>query len=798
MRELYMKSGQGFLLVFSITSLSSLTELHELRDQIVRIKDDPQVPLVIVGNKSDLDDERVVSKARAFAVSQSWGNVHYYETSARRRANVDEAFVDLCRQIIRKDAATSTIRDMERGSRKPLDLLCIALRYAIDTMKLCLRFNVSLFKVSYQPVSTSYIFRRSIATHTYAHHAKQLSILPTNVDTSSPTFRENVSNFGALMREMEDLHRKIEKGGTEKAREKHIAKGKMLVRDRITALIDPGTPFLELSALAGHEVYPGEDVPAGGIVTGVGTVMGVQCIIVGNDSTVKGGTYYPVTVKKHLRAQEIAHENRLPCIYLVDSGGANLPHQADVFPDRDHFGRIFYNQARMSADRIPQISVIMGPCTAGGAYVPAMSDESIIVENQGTIFLAGPPLVKAATGEVVSAEELGGGRMHSEVSGVTDYLAVDDTHALVLARRCVENLGMAVRDEGKRGMGRETGEVKAPLYDPEEMGGIVGTSLRQQIPAREIIARIVDGSEFSEFKKEYGQTLVTGTQATPSPHDAFYHAISLHPLLYPNKLGRNLMESTAHHRLPHHTGFARIHNHPIGILASNGILFSESSLKGAHFIQLCTQRGIPLLFLQNISGFMVGRAAESSGIAKNGAKLVTAVACAQVPKFTVIIGGSFGAGNYGMCGRAYGPRFLWTWPNARVGVMGSEQLGSVMEAVGKGVDEGLKERIERETRAVFGSARLWDDGVIPPSHTRDVLGQALRAAKVGVERETKFGVFRIPDMECLSIGLPVSDSSDMALARHLMVVTVRTFMASNATLADRLFEPQPLGKSALR
>ncbi|KAL8852680.1 MAG: hypothetical protein Q9221_002440 [Calogaya cf. arnoldii] len=659
MRELYMKSGQGFLLVFSITSLSSLNELHELRDQIVRIKDDPQVPLVIVGNKSDLDDERVVSRARAFAVSQSWGNVHYYETSARRRANVDEAF------------------------------------YAVHMMKSCLRISTTLPK-SLRPSLT---LRRSIATHTYSHHAKQLSILPTSVDTSSSTYRDNASNFNAIMSQMEDLHRKIEKGGTEKAREKHLAKGKILVRDRITALIDPGTPFLELSALAGHEVYPSEDVPAGGIVTGVGTVMGVQCMIVGNDSTVKGGTYYPITVKKHLRAQAIAEENRLPCIYLVDSGGANLPHQADVFPDRDHFGRIFYNQARMSAARIPQISVIMGPCTAGGAYVPAMSDESIIVENQGTIFLAGPPLVKAATGEIVTAEELGGGRMHSEVSGVTDYLAVDDAHALVLARRCVQNLGVGLRSEGVEGAGREKGEVKAPLYDAEELGGIVGTSLRQQIPAREIIARIVDGSEFSEFKKEYGETLVTG--------------------------------------------FARIHNHPIGIVANNGILFSTSALKGAHFIQLCTQRSIPLLFLQNISGFMVGREAENTGIAKNGAKLVTAVACASVPKFTVIVGGSFGAGNYGMCGRAYSPRFLWSWPNARVGVMGAEQLGSVMEAVGKGVDVALKERIERESRAVFGSARLWDDGVIPPSHTRDVLGQALRAAKVGVERETKFGVFRM-------------------------------------------------------
>ncbi|KAL8816251.1 MAG: hypothetical protein Q9223_004710 [Gallowayella weberi] len=551
-----------------------------------------------------------------------------------------------------------------------------------------------------RPSPTAYpLLRRSIATHTYSHHTKQLSILPTAVDTSSSTFRKNVSQFNGLMSQMQDLHRKIEKGGAEKARQKHIAKGKLLVRDRITALIDVGTPFLELSALAGQQMYSGEEVPAGGIVTGMGTVMGVQCMIVGNDSTVKGGTYYPITVKKHLRAQAIAQENRLPCIYLVDSGGANLPHQADVFPDRDHFGRIFYNQARMSADRIPQISVIMGPCTAGGAYVPAMSDESIIVENQGTIFLAGPPLVKAATGEIVSAEDLGGGRMHSEVSGVTDYLAVDDAHALVLARRCIGNLGVGLRSEGSERLGRDEGEAKEPLYDPEELGGIVGTTLRKQIPAKEIIARIVDGSEFSEFKKEYGETLVTG--------------------------------------------FARIHNHSIGILANNGILFSSSALKGAHFIQLCTQRRIPILFLQNISGFMVGREAENSGIAKNGAKLVTAVACADVPKFTVVVGGSFGAGNYGMCGRAYSPRFLFSWPNAKVGVMGSEQLSSVMEAVGKTVDPELKDRIEGESQVIFGSARLWDDGVIPPSHTRDVLGQCLKAAKVERESQTKFGVFRM-------------------------------------------------------
>ncbi|KAL8938275.1 MAG: hypothetical protein Q9211_003279 [Gyalolechia sp. 1 TL-2023] len=516
------------------------------------------------------------------------------------------------------------------------------------------------------PHRSLFILARSIATHTYSHHAKQLSILPTTVDTSSPTYKQNGAQYSELMAQLLKLHQKIERGGPEKAREKHVNRGKMLVRDRITALVDPGTPFLELSALAGHEVYPGEDVPAGGIVTGVGTVQGVQF---------------------------------LPCIYLVDSGGANLPHQADVFPDRDHFGRIFYNQARMSSLRIPQISLILGPCTAGGAYIPAMSDESIIVRNQGTIFLAGPPLVKAATGEVVSAEELGGGKVHSEVSGVVDYSAVDDAHAIALGRRCVGNLNYKFGGDGVEGGSEGGAEVKEPLYDAGELGGIVGANLRQQVEAREIIARIVDGSEFAEFKKEYGGTLVTG--------------------------------------------FARIHGYQVGIIANNGILFSSSALKGAHFIQLCTQRNVPLVFLQNISGFMVGAEAEHGGIAKNGAKLVTAVACAEVPKFTVVVGGSFGAGNYGMCGRAYSPRFLFSWPNARIGVMGSEQLSAVMETVGKTVDPELKARIERESQAVFASARLWDDGVIPPSHTRDVLGQALRAAKVGPEKETKFGVFRM-------------------------------------------------------
>ncbi|KAL3473931.1 carboxyl transferase [Aspergillus californicus] len=546
---------------------------------------------------------------------------------------------------------------------------------------------------------------RSIASYTHPHHASAISILPTAVDTSSPDFKENAQQMQVVLDRMNSLHSTIAQGGPQKARDKHIARGKMLPRDRVTALIDPGTSFLELSQLAGHGVY-GEDVPAGGIITGIGTVEGVTCMIVANDSTVKGGTYYPVTVKKHLRAQAIAQENKLPCIYLVDSGGANLPHQADVFPDKEHFGRIFFNQARMSSQGIPQISVVMGPCTAGGAYVPAMSDETIIVENQGTIFLAGPPLVKAATGEEVSAEDLGGGQLHSTISGVTDYLAVDDAHALVLARRSISNLNypttttannLSLTDANK------ATTIQEPLYDPAELNGIVGTNLRRQIPVHEVIARIVDGSEFAEFKRDYGTTLVTG--------------------------------------------FARIHGHQVGIVANNGILFSESSLKGAHFIELCAQRNIPLVFLQNISGFMVGADAEKGGIAKNGAKLVTAVACADVPKFTVVFGSSAGAGNYGMCGRAYSPRLLFMWPNAKIGVMGSEQLSSVMEAVGRTADPELKYRIDRESEATFSSARLWDDGIIPPAHTRRVLGLALAAACGGrvedVQSKTRFGVFRM-------------------------------------------------------
>ncbi|KAF4995705.1 hypothetical protein FGRMN_4951 [Fusarium graminum] len=542
--------------------------------------------------------------------------------------------------------------------------------------------------------------KRAVANLTPPHHANAISRIQTAVDPSSDEFKENEKQMGEVMSRMQELARKIQKGGSEKARQKHIARKKMLPRDRVTALIDPGTTFLELSPLAGHELYPEAEVPAGGIITGVGVVEGVTCIIVANDSTVKGGTYYPITVKKHLRAQAVARENKLPCIYLVDSGGANLPHQADVFPDQNHFGRIFYNQARMSSEGIPQIAVVMGPCTAGGAYVPAMSDESIIVQEQGHIFLAGPPLVKAATGEVVSHEDLGGGKMHSSVSGVTDYLAVDDAHAVVLARRCISNLNWPKKSPETQAPKPTFSE---PLHDPEELLGIATTNLRKPLPIREVIARVVDGSEFSEFKHDFGTTLVTG--------------------------------------------FAEIYGHKVGIVANDGILFASSAVKGAHFIELCSQRGIPLVFLQNISGFMVGSQSERDGIAKHGAKLVTAVACADVPKFTVVVGGSYGAGNYGMCGRAYSPRFLWMWPNAKVGVMGSEQLAAVMETVGKTVDAGLKERIEKESDATFSSARLWDDGIIPPQHTRRYLGLGLQAAMGGRNEvkagDTKFGVFRM-------------------------------------------------------
>ncbi|KAI1417375.1 carboxyl transferase [Hypoxylon sp. FL1857] len=548
-----------------------------------------------------------------------------------------------------------------------------------------------------RPPHTTRLPARAIASYTAPYQANAISVIQSNVDSTSDEFKENERLMGEAMARLEQLTRTAQQGGPAKAREKHIARKKMLPRDRVAALVDPGTTFMELSPLAGHELYPEADVPAGGIITGVGVVEGVTCVIVANDSTVKGGTYYPITVKKHLRAQAVAQENKLPCIYLVDSGGANLPHQSDVFPDREHFGRIFYNQARMSSQGIPQISVVMGLCTAGGAYVPAMSDENIIVEGQGHIFLAGPPLVKAATGEEVSAEELGGGAMHTSVSGVSDYLAVDDAHAIVLARRCISNLNWPHKASPP------STSYSEPLYPASELLGIASTNLRKPLPIHEVIARIVDGSHFAEFKRDFGPTLVTG--------------------------------------------FASIYGQRVGIVANNGILFGTSAQKGAHFIELCAQRGIPLVFLQNISGFMVGAQAERDGIAKHGAKLVTAVACADVPKFTVVVGGSYGAGNYGMCGRAYSPRFLWMWPNARIGVMGGEQLASVMETVGQKADPELRDRIERESDAVYSSARLWDDGVIPPQHTRRYLGLGLRAALSGRNDiqpgDTRFGVFRM-------------------------------------------------------
>src|SRR5579875_974048 len=510
---------------------------------------------------------------------------------------------------------------------------------------------------------------------------------------------------------VEDLREKVAAiriGGGEAARQRHLARGKLLPRDRVRALIDPVSPFLEIGQLAAHGMYGG-DIPSAGIIAGIGRVSGRECMIVANDATVKGGTYYPMTVKKHVRAQEIAAQNRLPCIYLVDSGGANLPNQDEVFSDRDHFGRIFYNQANLSAQGIPQIAVVMGSCTAGGAYVPAMSDESIIVRNQGTIFLAGPPLVKAATGEVVTAEELGGADVHSRVSGVTDHYAENDAHALGMARRTVANLNRPKQPHI---------EVRKPLpprCDPAELYGIVPADIRKPYDVREVIARIVDDSRLDEFKRLYGTTLVTG--------------------------------------------FAHIHGYPVGLVANNGILFSESAQKGTHFIELCAQRGIPLVFLQNITGFMVGRKYEAGGIAKDGAKMVTAVATAEVPKFTVIIGGSFGAGNYAMCGRAYSPRFLWMWPNARISVMGGEQAASVLAQVRRDNIEArgetwpaeqeeafkapIRAQYERQGHPYYASARLWDDGVIDPKETRRVLGLAISAALNAPIGATRFGVFRM-------------------------------------------------------
>ncbi len=526
-------------------------------------------------------------------------------------------------------------------------------------------------------------------------------ILRSDITPRSDGFAANAAAMHALVADLRAKVTEIEAGGGATARERHLARGKLLPRERVAGLIDPGSPFLELSQLAAYGMYGGE-VPSAGIVAGIGRVAGRECVIVANDATVKGGTYFPLTVKKHLRAQEIARANCLPCVYLVDSGGAFLPMQDEIFPDRDHFGRIFFNQANMSAAGIPQIAVVMGSCTAGGAYVPAMSDESVIVRKQGTIFLGGPPLVQAATGEVVSAEDLGGADVHARTSGVVDHYALNDRHALAIARRIVGGLNRTKRPEVAMQ------PPVPPKYDPAELHGVVPNDLRASYDVREVIARIVDGSEFDEFKRLYGTTLVCG--------------------------------------------FAHLYGIPVGIIANNGILFSESSLKGAHFIELCCQRGIPLIFLQNITGFMVGRKYESGGIAKDGAKLVTAVSTAAVPKLTLIIGGSYGAGNYGMCGRAYDPRFLFLWPNARISVMGGEQAAGVLATVRRGgasaqEDEAFKAQIraqyETQGNPYYATARLWDDGVIDPADSRRVLGLSLSAALNAPVRETRFGVFRM-------------------------------------------------------
>ena len=533
-----------------------------------------------------------------------------------------------------------------------------------------------------------------------------MTVLSTFLDPRADAFAANTAAMRALVGDLREKIGVIREGGGPAARRRHLDRGKLLPRERVRALLDPGSPFLEFSQLAAYGMYDGE-VPAAGIITGIGRIMGRECVVIANDATVKGGTYFPITVKKHLRAQEIAGENRLPCLYLVDSGGAFLSAQDEVFPDRDHFGRIFYNQARLSAAGVPQIALVMGSCTAGGAYVPAMSDESVIVRGQGTIFLAGPPLVRAATGEVVTAEELGGAEVHSRVSGVTDHYAFDDRHALGIARSIVGNLNRT------KTVPLEVRPPCEPLYQAEEIYGIIPPDVRRPYEVREVIARLVDGSELDEFKRLYGQTLVCG--------------------------------------------FARIWGYPVAILANNGILFSESALKAAHFIELCAQRGIPLVFLQNITGFMVGRKYEAGGIAKDGAKMVTAVATAAVPKFTVIIGGSFGAGNYGMCGRAYGPRFLWMWPNARISVMGGEQAASVLAQIrrdarhGEGWSDAEEEQFKAPIRAqyetqghpYYASARLWDDGVIDPADTRLTLALAISASLNAPLDPTRFGVFRM-------------------------------------------------------
>lgn len=532
--------------------------------------------------------------------------------------------------------------------------------------------------------------------------------LATSVDTAAADARANAAQWQLLIDELRSRREEAALGGSETSRKRHTARGKLLPRERVMRLIDPGSPFLEMSPLAAFGMYD-DAIHAAGVITGIGRIEGRECLIVANDATIKGGTYYPMTVKKHVRAQEVARENNLPCIYLVDSGGANLPQWPEVFPDRDHFGRIFYNQATMSGAGIPQIAVVMGSCTAGGAYVPAMSDETIIVRRQGTIFLGGPPLVKAATGEVVSAEDLGGADVHARKSGVADHYAADDNHALAIARRVVSNLNRRKQPD------IELIEPREPKYSADELTGIVPVDLKKQYDIREVIARIVDASEFDEFKKLYGTTVVTG--------------------------------------------FAHLYGMPVGIIGNNGILYSESALKAAHFIELCCQRRIPLLFLQNIVGFMVGRDYEAGGIAKDGAKMVTAVACARVPKITLIVGGSYGAGNYGMCGRAYSPRFLFTWPNARISVMGGEQAASVLATVRRDNIEGagktwseveeaefkqpILEAFEREGSPYYASARLWDDGIVLPSETRRVLGLAFAATLNAKVEETRFGVFRM-------------------------------------------------------
>ncbi|XP_078034280.1 methylcrotonyl-CoA carboxylase subunit 2 [Augochlora pura] len=554
------------------------------------------------------------------------------------------------------------------------------------------------------------LLSRQLRLLTRTFHDDAAVVIGTTQNHSSKEYQEKYIQMESLVKQLKQKVEKIVEGGGEKARERHRKSGKLLPRERIDTLLDKTSPFLEFSQLAGYELYEKEEVPAGGIITGIGRVSGNECVIIANDPTVKGGTYYPITVKKQLRAQEIADENNLPCIYLVDSGGANLPRQAGVFPDKWHFGRSFYNQATMSAKGIAQIAVVMGSCTAGGAYVPSMADENIIVANQGTVFLAGPPLVKAATGEDVTAEDLGGALVHCRKSGVIDHYAIDDQHALYLTRQIVGDLNRQIPMHVN-----VSKKIDVPVHAVDEMYGIVGTDLKKPFDIKEVIARIVDGSKFREFKAQYGETLVTG--------------------------------------------FARIYGYPVGIVANNGVLFSESALKGAHFVQLCAQRKIPLIFLQNITGFMVGKEAEAGGIAKNGAKMVTAVACAQVPKITVLVGGAYGAGYYGMCGRSSSPRFLYMWPNAKICVMGGEQAAGVIAQItkqqrqreGKELTAEEEEKIkrpiintfERESSPYYSSARLWDDGVIDPVDTRLVLGLSLSAALNAPIPDTKFGIFRM-------------------------------------------------------